>query len=271
MNILNARNVYAGYKDEFILKNISLSIHKGSLNGIVGPNGAGKSTLIKVLTGILKPFKGEVILSKESLHKITPLERSKKIGLVSQFIENRDITALNYVLAGRTPYFKRFQLFETQKDYEIAQCYMTTLGVWEHRNKLLSKLSGGEQQLVSIASALVQEPELLFLDEPTAHLDMNHQIAIMNILKDINEKLGVTIVMVLHDLNLASEFCNNLIMLKNGEIFSFGSPEEVITYQNIESIYNMVVVTSKNPLSGKPFVLPAAKERLKSDIKREQS
>lgn len=270
MKILTAENLYAGYKGEFTLKDINLTIDKGSFNGIIGPNGSGKSTLIKALAGILKPFDGKVTLNGDSIWKIPPSVRSKKIGLVNQFIENKDMTSLDYVLAGRTPYFKKFQLFETKEDYKIAKTYMATLGVWEHRNRSLSKLSGGEQQLVAIASALAQEPQLLFLDEPTAHLDMNHQISIMNILKDINEKFGVTIVVVLHDLNLASEFCDNLIMLKNGEIFFWGSPEEVITYKNIESIYNMVVVTSKNPLSGKPFVLPAAKERLKSHIKREK-
>lgn len=270
MKILTAKNLYAGYKGEFTLKGINLTIDKGSFNGIIGPNGGGKSTLIKVLAGILKPFDGEVTLNGDSMCKISPSERSKKIGLVNQFIENKDITALNYVLAGRTPYFKKFQLFYKEEDYKIAEAYMTTLGVWEHRNKPLSKLSGGEQQLVAIASALAQQPELIFLDEPTAHLDMNHQISIMNILKDINEKFEVTIVVVLHDLNLASEFCDNLILMNLGEIFCRGIPEEVITYQNIESIYNVVVVTSKNPISGKPFVLSAAKERLKSYIRNEK-
>lgn len=270
MKVLEVKGVTAGYKGEFTLKNISLTIEKGSFSGIIGPNGAGKSTLMRVLSGILRPFEGEVIFNGDLMSNIPHSKKGKKIGFVGQFLENKDMTSLEYVLAGRTPYLKKFQLFETKEDHDIAMCYMKTLGVWEHKNKPLSKLSGGEQQLVAIASALAQQPEILFLDEPTAHLDMNHQISIMNILKDINEKFGVTIVVVLHDLNLASEFCDNLILMNFGEIFCSGTPEDVITYQNIESIYNVVVVTSKNPISGKPFVLPAAKERLKSDIRREK-
>jgi len=267
MIILKIKNLKAGYHKGFFLKDINLSINKGSFNGIIGPNGAGKSTLLKACSGILTPFEGEVYLYEDNIFKMSSKKRAQRIGLVTQFIENNEITVLNYVLSGRFPYFNRFQMFETEDDYKIAKSYMELLGIWDYREKPLWKLSGGEQQLVSIASALTQEPELLCLDEPTAHLDINHQISIMNVLKDINEKLSVTILIVLHDLNLASEFCDNLIMLKNGEIFCSGTPEEVITYQNVEEVYNMIVVTSKNPLSGKPYVLPVAKEILKSDIK----
>lgn len=267
MIILKAKNVTAGYHKGFFLKDINLFIEKGSFNGIIGPNGAGKSTLLKVCSGILKPTAGEVYLYEENIFKIPSKSRAQKVGLVTQFIENKQMTALNYVLSGRFPYFNRFQIFETEDDYKIAKYYMELLGIWHYRDKVLSELSGGEQQLVSIASALTQESELLCLDEPTAHLDINHQISIMNVLKEINLKLNVTILIVLHDLNLASEFCDNLIMLKGGKIYCKGGPEEVITYQNVEEVYEMVVVTSKNPLSGKPYVLPVSKDLLKSDIK----
>jgi iron complex transport system ATP-binding protein len=179
-------------------------------------------------------------------------------------VENKDIKVIDFILAGRLPHFKSFQLFETGKDREIAYKYMKIFDILHYENKYMYELSGGLQQVVAICSALAQEPEILFLDEPTAHLDLNYQIKILDLLQELNENMGLTIVCILHDLNLAAEYCSDLILLNNGAIFKSGEPEKIITYEILEEVYQTVIVTDINPVSKKPMVLPASKNALKS-------
>ena len=141
---------------------------------------------------------------------------------------------------------------------------MKLTNVYRLKDKLLSQLSGGEQQLASIARALVQEPDLLLLDEPTSHLDITHQLQVLNLIQKLNEELKLSVLIIIHDLNLAGEYCDNLVLLKNGQIHSTGTPEEVLTYKNIEDVYNTVVVTQTNPLSGKPAIFLISEKVLKN-------
>ncbi len=168
---------------------------------------------------------------------------------------------------GRYPYKHNFQLFETDKDYKLAFKYMKLTNVFKFRNKLMSQLSGGEQQLVAIAKALTQEPELLLLDEPTSHLDISHQMQILNLIQQLNEDYNLTVLMIIHDLNLASEYCDYLIMMSNGEVFAKGTPEEVLNYSNIEKVYNAVVLTQENKLTKKPSIFLVSDRTLKLMIK----
>lgn len=251
-----------GYRDGFRLRSANLSLHKGAFAGIIGRNGSGKSTFFKGLVGDLPLLSGEVKLDGVDITKLTLKARAKLIAIVSQFMELSTVTVEDYVLMGRIPYRKHFQFSYTSEDIEIAAKYIELTGIGHLKNKSVNELSGGEQQMVAIACALTQQPTLLLLDEPTSHLDITFQSKIMNLLQQLNEQEGLTVVMIIHDLNLAGEYCNHLALIKEGEIINQGSPNEVLTFQNIESAYDTVVIVKNNPISGKPVVFPVSERRL---------
>ncbi|MDD5595306.1 MAG: ABC transporter ATP-binding protein, partial [Candidatus Omnitrophica bacterium] len=172
---------------------------------------------------------------------------------------NFPFTVLEIVLMGRIPHLKRLQA-ESKKDRQIAQNAMVATDTTNLALKRIDELSSGERQRVIIAKALTQEPILLFLDEPTSHLDIGHQIQVLDLLKKLNRQSNLTIVMVLHDLNLASEYCNRVLLLNAGEVFKAGAPEEVLTYQNIEAVYKTIVVVKENPISKKPYIILVPQE-----------
>ena len=261
-NILNIQNLSCGYP-KFQLSDINFEIPKGSFAGIIGPNGSGKTTLFRAITGTLGLKSGKILLSDKNLKSFSLRDRAQNIAIVSQFIEAGDMSVEDYVLMGRIPYHSRFNFFETDEDFEIAQKYMEMTDTWRFKDQLMSELSGGEQQLAGIARALTQQPQLLLLDEPTSHLDITHQVHILNVLQELNQEMGLSVLMVIHDLNLASEYCDRLILVNQGKIHTQGTPEEVLTFQNIEDVYQTVVVTQNNPLSGKPAVFLASRKVLK--------
>lgn len=261
-NILNIQNLCCGYP-KFQLLDINIDIPKGSFAGIIGPNGSGKTTLFRAITGTLGLKSGKILLSDKNLKSFSLRDRAQNIAIVSQFIEAGDMTVEDYVLMGRIPYHSRFNFFETDDDFEIARKYMEMTDTWRFKDQLMSELSGGEQQLAGIARALTQQPQLLLLDEPTSHLDITHQVHILNVLQQLNQEMGLSVLMVIHDLNLASEYCDWLILVNQGKIHTQGTPEEVLTFQNIEDVYQTVVVTQNNPLSGKPAIFLASQKVLK--------
>lgn len=261
-NILNIQNLCCGYP-KFQLSNVSIEVPKGSFVGIIGPNGSGKTTLFRAITGTLSIKSGKILMGDQNLRSLAPRQRAQKIAIVSQFTEAVDMCVEDYVLMGRIPYHSRFNFFESDEDFRIARNYMEMTDTWRFKDQLMSELSGGEQQLAGIARALTQQPELLLLDEPTSHLDITHQVHILNVLQQLNQEMGLAVLMVIHDLNLASEYCDWLILVNQGKIHTQGTPEEVLTYQNIEVVYKTVVVTQSNPLSGKPSVFLASAKVLK--------
>ncbi len=260
--ILSIQKLCCGYP-KFQLSDIDIDIPKGSFAGIIGPNGSGKTTLFRAITGTLGLKSGKILLSDKNLKSFSLRERAQNIAIVSQFIEAGDMSVEEYVLMGRIPYHSRFNFFETEEDFEIARKYMKMTDTWRFKDRLMSELSGGEQQLAAIARALTQEPQLLLLDEPTSHLDITHQVHILNVLQQLNQDMGLSVLMVIHDLNLASEYCVRLILVNEGKVHTQGTPEEVLTFQNIEDVYKTVVVTQNNPLSGKPAVFLASRKVLK--------
>ncbi len=261
-NILTIQNLCGGYP-KFQLENICMTIAKGSFAGIIGPNGSGKTTLFRAITGTLSIKSGKVRMGEKDLRSLPPRLRAQNIAIVSQFIEAGDMSVEDYVLMGRIPYHSRFNFFENEEDFQIAEKYMQMTGTLKFKDRLMSELSGGEQQLAGIARALTQQPELLLLDEPTSHLDITHQVRILNLLQQLNQEMGLSVLMVIHDLNLASEYCDQLILVNQGHIHTQGTPEEVLTFQNIEDVYQTVVLTQNNPLSGKPAVFLASGKVLK--------
>ncbi|TCO08039.1 ABC transporter ATP-binding protein [Natronoflexus pectinivorans] len=252
-----------GYGRSFNLKDVSVSLKQGVFAGIIGPNGSGKTTLFKGISGVLKAKSGKILLQNVDLGKLKLGEKARRVAVVSQFPDAADITVEDYVLLGRLPYRQSFQFFESARDRVIARKYMQLTGVFRHAKKLMSQLSGGEQQLAAIAQALTQEPELLLMDEPTSHLDITHQVQILNLIQRLNRETNLTVLMIIHDLNLAAEYCDFLIMMNNGDVHTMGAPLDVLNYKNIEDVYNTVVVTQNNPLSGKPAIFLVSEKVLK--------
>ena len=251
-----------GYPGRFVLKDISFEIKQGDFVGIIGPNGSGKTTLFKGISGELEALSGNSLLNGKSLQKMSLKERAQNLAVVTQTIEAGNMTVEEYVLMGRFPYRRQFQFFETLEDLEIAQKYMKLTGVDRLKDKPMNALSGGEQQLAGITRALTQEPQLLLLDEPTSHLDITHQVQILNLIRKLSHELKLTILMIIHDLNLAGEYCDSLIMMENGTVRKVGDPIDVLNYEDIEAVYHTVVVTRTNPISGKPVVFLVSEQVL---------
>ena len=251
-----------GYPGRFVLDNISFEIEKGEFVGIIGPNGSGKTTLFKGISGELATLNGSSELKGSFIQKMSLREKAQNIAVVTQNIELGNMTVEEYVLMGRIPYHRQFQFFETREDFAIAEKYMELTGVSDLRDKNMNALSGGEQQLAGIARALAQEPQLLLLDEPTSHLDITHQVQILNLIRRLSENLGLTVLMIIHDLNLAGEYCDSLIMMQKGALRKKGTPHEVLNYEDIEAVYDTVVITRTNPVSGKPVVFLVSEKTL---------
>lgn len=254
-NVLSIKNLCGGYHKKEVVKDISLEVKKGDFIGILGPNGSGKTTLLRLLSKILPPQRGEIIFLGRDISLFRLREFAQKAAFVPQdSLINFSFSVLEIVLMGRIPHLKRLEA-ETKKDIEIAKNSLKMTDAAHLENRMMDELSSGERQRVIIARALSQEPVLLFLDEPTSHLDIAHQVQVLDLLKKLNREHNLTIIMVLHDLNLAAEYSNRIILLNEGRIFKEGRPEEALTYQNIEAVYKTVVVVSKNPINKKPYVM----------------
>lgn len=262
-NFFSISNFSCGYPGRFLLQDIHFEINRGDFVGIIGPNGSGKTTLFKGITGELPTLKGNSVLNRISVQKMNLKERAQNLAIVTQNIEAGNMTVEEYVLMGRIPYRKQFQFFETAADFAIAEKYIQLTGISDLRDKNMNSLSGGEQQLAGIARALAQEPQLLLLDEPTSHLDITHQVQILNLIRRLSEELKLTVLMIIHDLNLAGEYCDTLIMMQKGMIRKKGTPHEVLNYADIEAVYDTVVITRTNPVSGKPVVFLVSEKTLK--------
>ena len=266
--ILQIDNLCFGYGKELILKDISFSINRGEVISIIGPNGSGKTTLIKAVSKYITPQKGEVYLNGDNIKEMSGKDLAKYIAVVMQSADPVAMSVEDYVLLGRLPFLEKFQFFETRKDIETAREYMALTDTLKLKNAKMNEISGGERQLASIARALTQCPALLILDEPTSHLDITHQVQILDLISSLKQKLSLTVLMVLHDLNLAAEYSDRLILLNtlkgrpnlkgrpetNGSIYKTGKPEKVLTQSSIHEVYNTRVMVRQNPVSTKPCI-----------------
>ncbi len=259
--ILEIENLSCGYPGKPVLREISFSIRSEEILGIIGPNGCGKTTLLRVMTKVLKPEQGKISWDRSEINRMKFGELARKVAVVSQSpVIDLNLTIEDFVLFGRFPHRRNFQFLEGKRDKEIAARSMELTGVREIRQRILGNLSGGERKLALIARALCQEPEFLLLDEPTAHLDITHQVRILDLVRRLNRQEGMGVILVLHDLNYASEYCDRLALLHGGRLFRLGPPEEVLTYQIIEEVYRTTVVVRSNPISGRPFIFLVSEE-----------
>jgi iron complex transport system ATP-binding protein len=269
--MIEVKDLTCGYGSLFSLKDINLKVDSGEMMGVIGPNGSGKTTLLRAITRVLRPKTGAVYFDGRDIWRTTFRQLSRRMAVVSQGSDITPMTVEEFVLLGRTPYLGRFQFFETKKDAEAAERAMALTGISGLKDRDLLEMSGGERQLAVMARAIAQEPALLLLDEPTAHLDIAHQVVILDLIKKLNKELGITIIVILHDLNLASEYCGCVALINEGRIFKVGSPQEVLTYQIIEAVYKTVVVVEANPVSSKPYVLiVSGEERRKGEYEKKR-
>lgn len=242
------------YSDTWILEDISLGVMAGEILGIIGPNGSGKSSLLKLLSRINIPQNGGIFLGDVDIKLMSQSDIAKAVAMVPQESSfTFPFTVGETVLMGRTPRL-RGRLFEDPDDINVAMEVMAWMDISGLENRPVTDISGGEKQRAIIARALAQEPEILILDEPTASLDIGHQIEIYNLLAKLNVEKGLTIILSSHDLNLASQYCHRLMLLNKGKICAVGSPHEVITEENIRDVYGCNVLVDLHPASGMPRV-----------------
>ncbi|MHA1764110.1 MAG: ABC transporter ATP-binding protein, partial [Promethearchaeota archaeon] len=252
---ISAKEISFNYGSKLVLKDITIHFQKGFLYGILGPNGSGKTTFLKILSGVLKSELGEVIVDDILINTMNPREIAKKIAMVPQPTSiNFDYTVEEIVMMGRYSHIGRFSQ-ESPEDKRIVDEILKKLKLHELRKRSFNELSGGELQKVIIGRALAQNGKIILLDEPTTHLDINYKIEFMMMMRNYVEE-GKIIIAVLHDLNLAAQFCDKIILLNDGKIKAFGPVEEIITRENIKTVYNIDVVVRKNVYTNSIFVTP---------------
>ncbi len=253
---IKVNNLNYAYGDTKVLEGILASFRPGMVCGLLGPNGSGKTTLLKNMAALLNPEKDTVYINGADITTLSTSHLAKEISVVPQnsHIEF-DFTVSDIVMMGRTPYIKRFGN-ESAEDNEIVQWAMKTARIEHLGQRSVKSISGGELQRVIIARALAQKSKVILLDEPVSQLDIRHQLSIMGTVRELAHKHGLTIVTVLHDLNMAAEFCDYLYLLKEGKLVCGGEPKEVLTYDRIEMVYQIVCLVYENPVSKKPHIIP---------------
>lgn len=248
------------YNQRMILNHIDITIPQHQISIILGANGCGKSTLLKNMVKILKPTSGKVVIDNQNINEIRSKKFAKMVSLMPQSPLVPDgITVKELISRGRFPYRKLMQPM-SKEDYQIIDEAMELMKISDLANRYVSELSGGQRQRVWIALALVQDGDYLFLDEPTTYLDIQYQIEILDLLKEINLKKGTTIVMVLHDINLAARYGDNLIALSKGKLKADGKPEDVLTPKLIKEVYGLDCKIINDPISNTPLVIPISQK-----------
>ena len=242
---------------EAALQGIRMHIPEGKIVGILGPNGSGKSTLLKLIAKLLPTQDGSIEVFGKSLKDLTARDVATSVAYVPQeTLQVFPFTIGEMVLMGRSPHHRGWGgwHWEDQEDREIASAAMHELNVWHLASRLVSDVSGGERQRAVIARALAQQPRVLLLDEPTAFLDLHHQVDIATILRRLNREGGLTVVLVSHDVNLASQYCDRIFLLNRGKIVQEGSPESVIREEVLQRVYGCSVLVDRHPQTGLPRV-----------------
>ncbi|SDG92420.1 ABC transporter ATP-binding protein [Sulfitobacter delicatus] len=258
---LETRELSAGYEKRVILEDVSLTIPAGKITAIVGGNASGKSTLLRTLARILQPKAGNVLLDGNSVHHMPSRKLAQVMGLLPQSpIAPEGITVADLVGRGRHPHQGVFSRWSREDDRAVFRALEAT-GTEELAERDLDTLSGGQRQRVWIAMALAQETDLLLLDEPTTFLDVAHQIEVLDLLVDLNTAQGTTIVMVLHDLNLAARYADHLIAVGGGGIRAEGAPQQVLTEELVQTVFGLSCRIVTDPVSHTPVMVPIGRHK----------
>ncbi|MBC7334241.1 MAG: ABC transporter ATP-binding protein [Actinobacteria bacterium] len=253
---LIVENLTFSYDGLRVLNGVSFSVEDGNFISVLGPNGSGKSTLIKLISKVLKSYKGKIIVKGRDIKHLNEKDVARLVAVVPQYTTpGFDFSVDEFVMMGRYPYWKRFGI-QSRKDLKIVEDVMERTRITSFCHRKFNELSGGEKQRVVIAQALAQDTPVLLLDEPTAHLDINFQIELMDLFYRLNTVEGKTIIGVFHDINLAVQYSKKILLLRDGKVFGFGDAKSVINRDNIRKVFNSEVCVGKNPFTGNLYVSP---------------
>jgi iron complex transport system ATP-binding protein len=253
---LTADEITLAYGDRLVVEELALDVAPGRITAIVGANGCGKSTLLRALARLLSPTSGQIVLDGVELNSRPTKEIARLIGLLPQSpIAPEGIVVADLVGRGRHPHQGMFARWSRDDDEAVAAALDAT-GIADLADRPVDELSGGQRQRVWIAMALAQQTDILLLDEPTTFLDVAHQIEVLDLLVDLNRARGTTIVMVLHDLNLAARYADEIVAVCNGRIHALGEPSSVVTAELVSEVFGLDSEVIPDPLTGKPLVLP---------------
>ncbi len=252
--VLRADRLSVGYHDRAVLHDVSFALRRGELCGLLGPNGSGKSTLLKALAGVLRPWSGRAELFGADVRALSPRAIARRVAVIPQGVSILFPFAVEEIVAmGRHPHLGRFER-EGRRDREAIERALAETDTAALAGRPVDELSGGERQRVVIARALAQEPELLLLDEPTTHLDINHQVEVFELLARLNREHGLTVLAISHDVNVCAEYCRRLMVLRAGRLVGDGTPGELVTPALICDVYGAAVSVLANPTSGAPLI-----------------
>ncbi|WP_198670457.1 ABC transporter ATP-binding protein [Oceanicella sp. SM1341] len=258
---LEIRDLAAGYGGRRVLEGIDLALLPGRITAIVGANACGKSTLLRAMSRLLAPERGEVLLDGRAVHTLPPKALARRLGLLPQTpIAPEGLSVLDLVSRGRHPYQRLLGRWSAADEAAVARALDTT-AMTDLAGRDLSELSGGQRQRAWIAMALAQETGVLLLDEPTTFLDISHQVEVLDLLTDLNRSRGTTIVMVLHDLNLAARYADRLVAMQGGRVHAEGPAEAVMTPQVLREVFGLEALVIPDPLSGRPMMIPRGRHR----------
>ncbi len=264
-SLLDSQNLSGGYTKQAIVKDVSLSLHKGEWLSLVGANGSGKSTLLKLFSRILMPQVGTVLLDGKAIHQQSAKSVARQMAILpQQQVVPAGLTVRQLVSLGRTPHQPWWQWDLSLEDQEMVEVAIAQTQLTEFSDRAVEQLSGGERQRAFLALTLAQNPEVLLLDEPTTFLDLHHQLELLELLKSLNQERQLSIITVLHDLNLAVRYSDRIAMLKKGNIAAIGTPLEAITPENLRQVFNVEAVTINTPVGLQICLLSPAPALVKS-------
>ncbi|MCD5325059.1 MULTISPECIES: ABC transporter ATP-binding protein [Pontibacillus] len=261
MNNFKTDHVTLGYGEKTILNELNIEIPKGEITVFVGGNGCGKSTLLRSMARLLKPQSGHVVLDGKAISKMSTKSVAQQLAILPQSpVTPEGLTVLQLVKQGRYPYQNWFKQW-SQEDEDAVEQALRDTNLEELKERTVDSLSGGQRQRAWIAMTLAQDTDIILLDEPTTYLDMTYQIEILDLLFELNEREGRTVVMVLHDLNLASRYAHNIVALKDQTVYAQGKPEEVVTCQFVQDVFSMTCNVTSDPIFGTPMCIPYGRGR----------
>lgn len=256
MNIAVDRLSFS-YGEKKVLRNVSFDVKEGEFLGLMGPNGSGKTTLLRCMMNFLQTGDGAVSVDGKSIKALTPIQLAQTFAVVPQTSSTDfTFTAYDIVMMGRLPHRKNKFAGPTKKDADAVRSAMDRTDTWKFSTRPFFGLSGGERQRVVVARAIAQHPRALLLDEPTVYLDISGQLEIMDLIKSLNREEGMTVVAVLHDVNLAARYCDRMALLSDGRLETIGSPAEVLSPEMLQSVYGIDVIVRKDPFTNSVYVVP---------------
>ncbi|WCN79354.1 ABC transporter ATP-binding protein [Micromonospora sp. LH3U1] len=259
---LAVESLMLGYKDRVVISSLDLVLPPGKITAIVGANACGKSTLLRSMSRLLAPRAGHVLLDGKQVHRLPAKQLARTLGLLPQSpTAPEGITVADLVGRGRNPHQRVLSRWSKEDDAAVAAALDATQTA-DLADRSVDELSGGQRQRVWIAMALAQQTDLLLLDEPTTFLDVSHQVDVLDLLTDLNLTRGTTIVMVLHDLNLAARYADHLIALAGGRLHAAGEPAQVLTQECVRAVFGLESTVVIDPTSGKPLMLPIGRHHV---------